>query len=117
MHDLGSCGIAKNLQDIVDELQRVFDLRWQADQRAIKMWRAAHPGKDMVWPDHADLVVWLLERLTHEPDDKDAALESFRATFIDNTGGPNEKIMEMRRRYEEVEAEKSAQGSTCKTSI
>ena len=45
------------------ELQATFDLRWQADQRAIKKWQAAHPGNDLVWPDHADMVVWLLEQL------------------------------------------------------
>ena len=45
------------------ELQAGFDLRWAADMRAIKRWQAAHPGKDLVWPDHADLVVWLLEQL------------------------------------------------------
>ena len=40
-----------------------FNLRWNADMRAIKHWQAAHPGNDLVWPDHADLVVWLLEQL------------------------------------------------------
>jgi hypothetical protein len=44
------------------ELQRTFDLRWAADMRAIKRWQEAHPGNDLVWPDRADLVVWLLER-------------------------------------------------------
>jgi hypothetical protein len=44
------------------ELQRTFDLRWDADMRAIKRWQAANPGNDLVWPDRADLVVWLLER-------------------------------------------------------
>lgn len=46
------------------ELQAIFDLRYAADMRAIKLWQAAHPGNDLVWPDHADhadLVVWLLE--------------------------------------------------------
>lgn len=38
-----------------------FDVRWDADMRAIKRWQAAHPGKELTWPDHADLVVWLLE--------------------------------------------------------
>ncbi len=54
-------------QDVADvqaearaELQATFDLRWKADMRAIKAWQAAHPGKELVWPDHADLVVWLL---------------------------------------------------------
>ncbi len=46
-----------------DELNALFDLRWKADIRAIKRWREANPGNDLVVPDHADLVVWLLERL------------------------------------------------------
>ena len=51
--------VKKELKDLRD----TFDLRWKADQRAIKMWQAAHPAKKNVWPDHADLVVWLLEQL------------------------------------------------------
>lgn len=43
------------------ELQATFDLRWKADMRAIKRWQEAHPGNELVWPDHADMVVWLLE--------------------------------------------------------
>ena len=39
-----------------------FDLRWKADMRAVKRWQEA-TGKDMEWPDHVDLVIWLLERL------------------------------------------------------
>jgi len=46
------------------DLQRTFDLRWKADQRAIKIWQEANPGNDLVWPDHADLVVYLLGRLS-----------------------------------------------------
>jgi hypothetical protein len=42
------------------DLQATFDLRWKADMRAIKRWQAAHPGKENIWPDHADMVVWLL---------------------------------------------------------
>ena len=34
-----------------------FNLRWNADQRAIKLWQAAHPDKPLMWPDHADLCV------------------------------------------------------------
>lgn len=45
-----------------NQLQRLFDLRWEADMRAIKRWQAANPGNDLVWPDRADLVVWLLDR-------------------------------------------------------
>lgn len=42
-----------------DELQRTFEIRWEADQRAIKAWQAA-TGRDDVWPDRADMVVFLL---------------------------------------------------------
>lgn len=45
-------------------LQLTFDLRWKADQRAIKRWQAAHPGNDLTWPDHADMVVWLLDQIS-----------------------------------------------------
>jgi hypothetical protein len=48
------------------ELQRTFELRWAADMRAIDRWQEAHPGSELTWPDHADLVVWLLERLEQE---------------------------------------------------
>lgn len=44
------------------ELRRYFDLRRDADQRAIARWQKAHPGKELVWPDHADLCVWLMVR-------------------------------------------------------
>ena len=46
-----------------DDLQRIFDLLWKADQRAIKMWQEAHPGNDLVWPDRCNMVVWLLDQL------------------------------------------------------
>ena len=50
--------------DEVAELKQLFDMSWKADQRAIKLWQEAHPGKELVWPDHADLVVWLLSERT-----------------------------------------------------
>jgi hypothetical protein len=53
-----------------DEQEQSFDLRWSADMRAIKRWQAAHPGKELVWPDHADLCVWLLEQLERTGDGK-----------------------------------------------
>jgi hypothetical protein len=40
--------------------QASFDLRWEADMRAIKRWQESS-GKVLVWPDHTDLCVWLLE--------------------------------------------------------
>lgn len=45
-----------------DELQHVFDLRWKASMRAIKLWQK-RTGRKLSWPDHCDMVVWLLEQL------------------------------------------------------
>ena len=45
------------------ELRALFDMQWEAGQRAIKRWQEAHPGNDLVWPDRADLIVWLMEEL------------------------------------------------------
>ena len=44
-------------------------LKYNADMRAIKRWREANPGNDLVLPDHADLVVWLIEQLDAKPDE------------------------------------------------
>ena len=51
------------LREQVADHERSFDLRWKADMRAIKRWQEAHPGNDLVWPDHADLCVWLMEQV------------------------------------------------------
>lgn len=45
-----------------DEMQELFDLEFEADQRAIKRWQEANPGNDLVWPDRANMVVWLMEQ-------------------------------------------------------
>ena len=45
------------------DMGATFDIRWNADMRAIKRWQEAHPGNELVWPDHADMVVWLMEQL------------------------------------------------------
>lgn len=55
--------VLQEASELLTEHEQSFELRWQADMRAIKRWQAAHPGKDLTWPDHADLVVWLLEQL------------------------------------------------------
>lgn len=48
--------------EMLDEYDHSFELRWKADMYAIKRWQAEAPGRDLTWPDHADLCVWLLER-------------------------------------------------------
>ncbi|MHC2399163.1 hypothetical protein ACVMGC_003707 [Bradyrhizobium barranii subsp. barranii] len=42
------------------ELQDIFDLQWEADMRGGRRWREANPGNELVLPDRANLVVWLL---------------------------------------------------------
>jgi len=54
------------------ELTALFNMRWKADMRAIKRWQAAHPDRANVWPDHADMVVWLMDELTKTPTEGDA---------------------------------------------
>jgi len=44
------------------EVQGTLDRIWAADQRAIKAWQIANPGNELVWPDRAQLVGWLLDR-------------------------------------------------------
>lgn len=76
-------GIREKSIEVIERLQRElverkasFDLRWKASQRAIKRWQEAHPGNDLVWPDHADLCVWLLEQLDARcADEPPAVLE------------------------------------------
>lgn len=53
----------ENPAALLAEMQATFDLRWAADMRAIRRWQEAHPGNELVWPDHADMVVRLLEEL------------------------------------------------------
>jgi hypothetical protein len=55
-------GTIKLLKAENDELQTSFDLRWKADMRAIKKWQEK-TGRELVWPDHADLCVWLMDEL------------------------------------------------------
>jgi hypothetical protein len=50
-------------RDELDDLQACFNLRWEADMRAIKRWKDAHPEKPLTWPDHVDLVTWLDDQL------------------------------------------------------
>lgn len=51
----------------IEELEANFEIRWKATMRAIERWQQANPGNDLVWPDYADLCVWLLEQLDKRP--------------------------------------------------
>lgn len=49
--------------DIINmaEWDKVLEMRHEADVRAIRRWRAASPGRDLMLPDHADLVLWMID--------------------------------------------------------
>ncbi len=65
-----SCLQAQLLKDELAEIDASLDLRWKADMRAIKRWRAEAPeGRALILPDHADLVVWLMFRVKYLEND------------------------------------------------
>lgn len=52
------------LNERVKELEASFDLRWKADMRAIKRWQKENPKeRKLIWPDHVELIIWLLSEL------------------------------------------------------
>jgi hypothetical protein len=53
-----------------DELQASFDLRWNADMKAIARWQES-TGRELVWPDHADLCVWLMQEIKRVGAERD----------------------------------------------
>ena len=56
--------------DELAERDASFEVRWDADMRAIKRWRAERPvGRDLILPDHADLCVWLMFRVKYLEND------------------------------------------------
>jgi hypothetical protein len=57
----------RNAEDQLRDLQGTFDRLWAAQERAINRWRAANPGNEMVMPDHAALVEWLLSQAAPVP--------------------------------------------------
>lgn len=51
----------EELRDLKLEYEVLFNQRWSASMRAIKLWQKAHPGNERVWPDATDLCSWLIE--------------------------------------------------------
>jgi hypothetical protein len=52
----------EELRSQADDNDKLLDRRWDADLRGAKKWQEA-TGKTLTWPDHAELVTWLLEQL------------------------------------------------------
>jgi len=79
----GACDYLQGLYAIHLETQLAerdasFELYWSASMRGIKMWQEA-TGEDMVWPDQAHLIVWLLEKLTQVEEELVEANEEISA--------------------------------------
>ncbi len=55
-----ACDLITALASDLAEYRQSADLRWRADLRAIAAWQAAGEGRELTWPGHADLCVWLL---------------------------------------------------------
>lgn len=51
------------------EAEQFVETQWQAARRARERYAEAHP-EDKVWPDRADLLVWLMEELEHAGKDE-----------------------------------------------
>jgi len=67
------------------DLQQSATLQTAASDRAIKLWQAAHPDRSDVWPDQAQLLVWLLEQLDAmraERDGLEARLRMANRLFL-----------------------------------
>jgi hypothetical protein len=90
-NDQLAADLRKAREEIADH-QASFDLRWKADMRAIDRWHDAG-GHRLTWPDHADLVVWLLTQWLGEPGGEAERIPSFgfaRGTVVrEATDGPN----------------------------
>jgi len=53
---------ARELERENADLRDTLDAVIAANERGVELWRAAHPGNELVIPDRAKLVGWLLEQ-------------------------------------------------------
>lgn len=81
-HKKGAWSV-NELQERVEELESLFELRHKADLRGIAKWRAESPSeRELMWPDHGDMVAWLLKQL----DEKEQLEKCFDIAFKLNAG-------------------------------
>ena len=69
----------------VAELRALFDLQWKRSRQADKLWQAAHPGMDLVWPDLGELLTWLMQGHSLVREWRDGALAGDAVTMWDLT--------------------------------
>lgn len=53
----------KDLREKNAELESLFDLQWKRMGEATRLWRAAHPGKELTSPDLGALLTWLMAEI------------------------------------------------------
>lgn len=53
----------KCLREELDEIEHVFEMQRAAEKRAEAMWCEGHPEREIVLPDRANLVLFLLKRI------------------------------------------------------
>ena len=82
---------AVHLKEEIEDHEASFELRWKADMRAIKQWQEAHPGNDHIWPDHADLCMWLIGEVERLKGENDRLRKDLQHQAV-LTGGPQEAI-------------------------
>lgn len=86
--------IVLDATEALSELEATFDLRYKADMRAIERWQKA-TGKELTWPDHADLVVWLLGQID-ELEATAAELGQAAALAITQRNKAREELVSMK---------------------
>jgi hypothetical protein len=74
-YGIGDRHVTREKNAEIAGLRASLSMRYDADQRAIRRWQEAHPGNELTWPDHADMVVWLLEQ-------RDEAREQWRMSSV-----------------------------------
>ncbi|WJJ94026.1 hypothetical protein [Neopusillimonas aromaticivorans] len=76
-----------------DELEALFNMRYQADLRAISMWRAAGDDREMKLPDRADLCLFLLEREDFLLSTLNELIDAIDGNFSGNDDDSEETLM------------------------
>lgn len=89
-------------------MKSLFDLAQKAQIRAMNMWRE-ETGLDHVWPDHSELVKWLLDKISRLEQTQPAS-----STSRDGLNPDNKYLVEIQRLTKERDEARSY-GSTTHT--
>jgi hypothetical protein len=53
----------KRLKDEIADYELSAKIHAECRIRAVERWQQAHPGNDLMWPDGANLLVWLMDQV------------------------------------------------------